>query len=185
LFKLHVTQRENFLQRTFLERKVRILSWLCDPIHFLPLPFSIKTKINQVWKQIIEKSPKIWPKNLRDRDFIHLFHKKCIFFSKFGDIPFGINNTLKFKGHGVAQVVQHHCVQADQELLDVGLQLWGLADIHGIQRHLHDVTEVLKRVYYLYFLDKASSFYCMAAVSSGFWAVHLQVRQNSPSESAP
>jgi hypothetical protein len=71
-----------------------------------------------------------------------------------------------------------------QELLDVGLQLGGLADVHGLQRLLHDVPEVLNMVYYLFFLAKASRFYYMAAVNTGFWTVRPQEGKNSPSVSA-
>jgi hypothetical protein len=42
---------------------------------------------------------------------------------------------------------------------------------------LHNVPEVPNRVYYLYFLAKASRYYCMVVLSSGFCIVHLQVGQ--------
>jgi hypothetical protein len=105
-----------------------------------------KRKLNRHGSKIIEKSLKIRPKNLRDRGFFVYFIQKCSF-SVFGVFSFGGNNNLKFEGHGVAQVEQHHSVQVDHELLDVGLQLGGLTDVHGLQRLIHDVPEVVNSVY--------------------------------------
>jgi hypothetical protein len=52
--------------------------------------------------------------------FLYISYKNAVF-SVFGVFSFGGNINFKFGGHGVAQVGQHHRVQADQELLDVGL----------------------------------------------------------------